>query len=357
MNIFLTLKCGKNDSVFFIQQFSTQNNIEQVYTFRDIASDDLPKVKYITSLIPAFGSLNFLFRVFQMLLYFKAKPSLIVGIYEIPHGLIAMIVGKLLNKPSVISIIGNPAYTKLRHGFRLQLTMWLLKHTDFITVTGNASKNFLSSKGINERKIFVLPNTMDFDGFYPVPGLQKEFDIISLGRLSDEKKVDQILRIIFELKKQNSNIRAAIGGTGPERKTLEDLSNTLNLTDNVTFLGFVPDEDLGSFFSKGKVFVLTSETEGFPRTIIQAAACGVPVVASNVGDMTDVIEHGENGLLVQQWSDTKSFVHNIQLLLDDEALRKQFSQKLEKKVRNQFHSTEAYKIWQLIFSQVQKKHI
>lgn len=351
MNIFLTLRCGHNDSAFFIQPFIDQVRIENIIVFRDTESLAFDKVKYVTNAIPLLGRLNFLLRIFQILVRNQEKPAAIFGIYEIPHGLIAVIAGKLMRKPSVVSIIGNPAYTKLRKGFRMKLTLWILRNANFVTVTGTKSKAFLISNGISESKISILPNTMDFTGFNRI-AIDKKYDIISLGRISKEKRVDLIVRIVYELKKKNLNIRAAIGGTGHELSIIKQLIQNLDLEENIHLTGFVPEDKLAEFFNHGQVFVLTSETEGFPRTIIQAAACGVPVVASNVGDMTDVIDHKINGLLVENPTDINEYVGYIQYLMNNPDVVDKFAKALNQKVREDFTTKKATRVWENILRQI-----
>lgn len=356
MNIFLTLKCGENDSAFFIQQFSEQNDIDQVIVFRDTKSNSLKKVTYVEKASVFLGPINFPFRILQMWKHRKLNPALIAGIYEIPHGLIAVICAAILNRPSVVSIIGNPAYAKLRKGLRMQLTMWILRKANYVTVTGSSSKKFLITKGLPEKKIWILPNTMDFSGFIRSTSKIKKYDIISLGRLSEEKKVDQIIRIIAELKKSYPNLKAAIGGTGPEKDKLHQLSNDLGVNDVIDFLDFVPNDELPIFLASGQIFLLTSETEGFPRTIIQAASCGAAIVASNVGDINDVINHEINGFLVDQWDDIAAFVNYIKILLDNPDLAGKFVEKLDSKVRLQFDNKQALNVWNNIINERKQRN-
>jgi glycosyltransferase involved in cell wall biosynthesis len=349
--VFLTLKCGENDSAFFIQQLSEQNDIDRVIVFRDYKSRSLKKVTYIERAANFLGPINFLLRVLQMWKLRKLNPVILAGIYEIPHGLIVVIFALITKKPSVVSVIGNPAYTKLRRGFRMQLTMWILRKASYITVTGSRSKNYLITKGLPENKIWILPNTMDFNGFNRPKAKDKKYEIISLGRLSEEKRVGQIILVIAELKKNFPDLKAAIGGTGPEKGKLQQLSNDLGLNDTIDFLGFVPDDELPGFLGSGRVFILTSETEGFPRTIIQAASCGAAIVASKVGDITDVIDHEKNGFLVERWDDTMSFVKYTKTLLENMNITEQFIEKLDAKVRIQFDNAHAMKVWKDIITE------
>jgi glycosyltransferase involved in cell wall biosynthesis len=352
MKIFLILKSSYNDSNYFIRQISAIRNVEKVIVFRDRMSQEDPKVDYITNQKISFSKVSHLLRLIQIVSRINLNPKVIIGIYEIPHGLLAVLAGKILKKPCIVSIIGNPAYSRVRKGLRLKVTNWIFRKARFVTVTGYNSRKYLIDNGLPPHKVVVLPNSMDFKRFFPVVGVKRDYDVISLGRLSKEKRVDQIIRVIYLLKKNHQDIKVAIGGDGPEKGKLEKLIKSLNLERNIKVLGYVSDNDLPTFLSKGKVFLLTSETEGFPRTIIQAAACGAAVVATNVGDISDIIEHNVDGFLVDNYTDIMIFNNYIQLLLSDLNLRKSFVNRLDYKVRTEFANKKATRVWESMFDQI-----
>ena len=227
MNIFITLKCGFLDSYYFIQQLSSLKTVEHVLVFRDEKSLESEKIEYVISKNPQKGKLKFIIRFFQLLKKREINPKVFIGIYEIPHGLLAVIAGKIRKIPSVVSIIGNPAYRKIRKGLRLKLMLWIIRNSTYVTVTGNNSKKYLMKLGISEDKIFILPNTIDLSLFKNLE-LKKEYDIVSLGRINEEKHVELIVKIVQELKKKKPNIKAVIGGTGPEKDKIFDLINKLD---------------------------------------------------------------------------------------------------------------------------------
>jgi len=270
---------------------------------------------------------------------------MIIGIYEIPHGFIAVLAGKIMGVPSTVSVIGNPAYSKLRKGLRMKITMWILRNANYITVTGTNSKKFLVSKGIARDKIKVLPNTLDLSEFKKLNSVNKKYDIISLGRISPEKRIEQIVKIVYKMKERMPTVKAAIAGTGPELPVICELISKLKLDGNIEILGYIPDNQLVDFYNSGRVFVLTSETEGFPRTILQAAACGTPVIASKVGDIDDIIDHGSNGFLINNFMQVEEYVHGILQLLKDDNLYASFSIKLSEKVHTEFVTGKASAVW------------
>jgi glycosyltransferase involved in cell wall biosynthesis len=117
--------------------------------------------------------------------------------------------------------------------------------------------------------------------------------IVYIGRLSPEKGLLTFLRSITLLK---NKVRVLIIGDGPQRDILEAFVKD-NLT-NVEFLGYVPIDKIWEIMSSARVLVLPSECyEGFGRVIIEAYACGVPVVASNIGGIPEIVEDGVTGRL------------------------------------------------------------
>jgi glycosyltransferase involved in cell wall biosynthesis len=323
-NVLLTCKLFDKDAFRFSQPIADLENINKLYVFRDQEAADYPNIEYITPPVKKPAVIKFMYRISQMLLLRVKKIRLIIGIYEIPHGLIAVLVGLLRRKPSVLCIIGNPAYTPVRSGLRKKVTDLIINKASFVTTTGTSSKSFLVNEGVPEYKIFILPNSIDIAYFQP-NSLEKEFDIISIGRLSPEKRILDFIEIVNIIRKTIPGIKVAIGGDGPQRTEIENRIADLNLHDTITMKGYIKDEELVEFYNKSKLFLLCSETEGFPRTVIEAMACGIPCISTNVGDVSDLIQDNITGGLVHNISDLKSFADKSIHLLNDKAYYDQIS--------------------------------
>ena len=123
------------------------------------------------------------------------------------------------------------------------------------------------------------------------------FVLLTSGRLSPIKGIDVALRAVRTLRENGFNVVLWIAGTGPEEARLQDLVRELKLTDHVKFLGFV--NDLTSIFSKVDFLLQPStRTEGVPNSVLEAMASGMPVIASRVGGVPELIAHRETGILV-----------------------------------------------------------
>ena len=225
----------------------------------------------------------------------------------------------------------------------------MLKRAKTITVTGSKSKAILVKNGINQQKIHCLPNSLNINHFVKT-NEEKVYDIITLGRLSSEKELGNFLKIVFLLTKTNSNIQVGIAGKGPEKEYLEKMIVNLHLGKNVKMLGFV--NDLVDFYNSGKIFVLTSSTEGLARTVVESMACGIPCVASNVGDMEDVIDNDINGYLIQDYSDLNEFSKKINLLLNSKNIYENMSDDSIIKIRKNYSYEAATKVWEEIIDKV-----
>ena len=125
----------------------------------------------------------------------------------------------------------------------------------------------------------VVPNGVDFYRLQEIKPSNEAFDIFYLGRLISHKNVDVLLRAVSIAREKIQDIRCGIIGDGPEMGKLRTLSGELGLDENVTFFGFIEsDEEVYARMRSSKIFVLPSTREGFPNTILEANACGLPAM-------------------------------------------------------------------------------
>ncbi len=190
------------------------------------------------------------------------------------------------------------------------------------TVSKPTAERLLSWR-VPKSKVSVVPSFyLDHQMFLALghPS-QKQYDVAFCGRLVQNKGLDTLLRAIAK----RPRMTLLVIGDGPERARCEELSRQLDISERVEFRGWLPaQEDVLKTLMTAKVFVMNSLSEGGPRIALEAMACGLPIIATKVGVMPDVIEHGKNGLLTTGEPD--DLIQQIEMLLKDETLRTNIGQ-------------------------------
>jgi glycosyltransferase involved in cell wall biosynthesis len=177
----------------------------------------------------------------------------------------------------------------------------------------------LRERGIVGEEIAVIPNGVDLLRFVPPPQGRRfsEPTILYLGRLKRYKGVELILRSVARLREGSIPVRLLIAGKGDHLDSLRGLQADLGLGDMVTFLGYVSEEEKVRLLQQSWVHVLTSQKEGWGISILEAAACGTPTVASDSDGLRDAVQDGRTGLLVPH-GDVDALSMALSRLLGDE---------------------------------------
>ena len=349
MKVKLACKLFNDDASYFLEPLLQHDDLESLFLYRDGIASKLPD-NLEKKIIGKYSKnkIKFISRLFAMMK--KPTVDLYVGIYEVPHGILAILSAKWNRRPSVVSIIGNPKYSFRNKGFRGYVTKWIYRKADFITVTGSASKEFLiNEKGLLENKVLVLPNSIPIESFRNLK-IEKKYDLITLGRISPEKGLINFLEIISEVLELIPDLKVGIAGKGPKQEELANTIKLKGLENNVFLLGYVSNIEI--FLNEGKVFVTTSKTEGLPRTAIQSMACGTPVIASNVGDMKDLVVNNETGVLIDDPNDNQAFYSSILELLDNYS---EYQERCIQYVHDNFSSRAGLSTWDTIFKTIKEK--
>jgi glycosyltransferase involved in cell wall biosynthesis len=194
-------------------------------------------------------------------------------------------------------------------------------------------------------KIVVVPNGINIQDFN-IPyskeecreklGLPKNKNIILfLGVLHPKKGPDVLIKAMPQIISKVPNAELLVAGDGVMKEYLEALVNKLGINRYVKFVGFVEDNIKPMYYKAADVFCLpsTMTTESFGIVNLEAMACGVPIVASKIGGIPDVVKDRENGLLVPP-KDTSTLASMIIYLLENEGLRKKMGGNARKKVEN-----------------------
>ena len=157
--------------------------------------------------------------------------------------------------------------------------------------------------------------------------------VVAVGRLSKEKAFDVLIQAFADLLATGLDATLLIAGDGPERESLQNQVASLGVADSVRLIGHVADPR--DVYAAADVFALSSTSEGLPNSLLEAMACGVPVVATTVGAVPSVVTDESNGLLCPA-SDASSLTLALNRLLSNEALRDQFSSAALHTIENRF---------------------
>jgi glycosyltransferase involved in cell wall biosynthesis len=151
----------------------------------------------------------------------------------------------------------------------------------------------------------------------------------SLGRMTDQKGYDVLVRGLREL----PGVTAVVVGDGPQRSEIEALASAVGVRDRFKVLGW--RADARRYLPVLDVFVLPSRFEGFPLSIVEAMLAGTPVVATDVGSISEAIVHGETGLLVSP-DDPDALARAVQALLDDPPRRRALAEAARHRASERF---------------------
>ncbi|MFC2154530.1 glycosyltransferase family 4 protein [Candidatus Altiarchaeota archaeon] len=326
--------------------------VEEVHVIRYYKGPPLDGVTYhcpprILGRIPIVRILsNFLL---ALIVGFRHKPDFIVGYYLVSHGIVATATSKILRKPVVVSLIGTDFSLHLRRSYGW-LLIKILFFVDVIAVKGERSRDALVALSIPKENIFIVHNFLDLEKFKQHK-MDKIYDVVSVGRLINVKRMDFFLEVVAELKKKFPQIKTAIVGEGPLQDRLEEKRSMLGLKDNVSFLGF--RRDIPEILNQSRIFLLTSEEDELPFSMMEALACGLPVVVPDVGNISEVISSEENGFIIES-SLTSDYEKAVSRLLNEDELREHISQN-NRRLAQGFGVGRVRKEWGRIFDFLEGK--
>jgi glycosyltransferase involved in cell wall biosynthesis len=168
-----------------------------------------------------------------------------------------------------------------------------------------------------------------------------------LGRLSPEKGVDILIHATKLMASQDRDVKVVIAGDGPLRGLIERELNNEIRSGRVELLGWLPHEKVPDFLSKIRLLLMPSYTEGLPSALIETIACGTPVLTSRVGEIPQVVIHGETGFLIDELNPHNIASLALKLIKDEESLRR-MSTRCSTYMMEFFKEDEVIHVWKKI---------
>jgi len=250
--------------------------------------------------------------------------------YAIPHASAALMAKQILAEqgmkiPVITTLHGTDITLVGREASYEPVVSWSINNSDCVTAVSASLKQDTIKHFPISREIQVIPNFIDFERFNKKPrehfkkaiAPNAEKIIVHTSNFRKVKRVGDVIRVFHKVQ-QIIPSRLLLIGDGPERSNLEKVCRELQVCEKVTFLG--KQEAIEEILSVCDLFILPSETESFGLSALEAMACEVPVIASNVGGLPEVVIHDKTGYLSEVGDIDKMSEYAIDLLKDENKL-------------------------------------
>lgn len=228
--------------------------------------------------------------------------DLIDAHFVYPDGYSAVKIGRCLGIPVVVTARGSDINLYSDMGRIYPKLIHVLSNADALIGVSNALINKMRALGAPEDRLKHIPNGIDLESFKPGDARGRTRNgskLLTVGNLVTGKGMDVVIGAFAQVIQDRQNLELTIVGDGPERTALVQLVKTLNLEGHVQFKGALPHSFLPAVFRNSDIFCLGSHMEGCPNVVLEALACGVPVVAAAVGGIPELVKNKNQGILVQ----------------------------------------------------------
>jgi len=170
--------------------------------------------------------------------------------------------------------------------------------TKIVCVSDATKRALIDHYNISEKKITTIYNAVDRNQFHPLGEEKDPTSIVYVGRIDKRKGIEFLIRSMPLVVQRIPEAHLLVGGKGGLLETMKSLVTRLHLERNVTFLGFVPDDQLNALYNRAQCVVAPSVFEGFGITVIEALAAGTRVVGSDTDGIREILNSGDYGRLV-----------------------------------------------------------
>ncbi|NQE05076.1 D-inositol-3-phosphate glycosyltransferase [ANME-1 cluster archaeon GoMg1] len=252
------------------------------------------------------STLTFVLLTPFFIMKYRKKIDVLQCMMIYPNGFIGLLLNKLFEIPFFSWIRGGDWYFAKNNRIKRKMIASVLRNS-LVVVQSNEIKKDVESE-FPEANLKIIPNAVDILGIRA----NGEY-IIFVGNLIERKGVKYLIKAM-----KNVKGKLIIVGDGPERKKLEKLAQSLEV--NCEFVGAVAPEKVSEYLMKGKLFVLPAvKGEGFPNVILEAMSVGLPVVATSLGGIPDLVKNGETGFLVKP-ADVEALAGKITEIVNNDSL-------------------------------------
>ncbi len=230
------------------------------------------------------------------------RPDVIHVPWLNPEGVAGCLLGERYSIPCVVQAQGSDVNHYLRQYPGRKKFIGDIQKATALSFVSQALENAATNLGLTHRNQKVIYNGVDIDIFKPSKELRsnKLKTIVTITKMNPVKNLGLLLNGFSRLPSDyQDNAELILVGDGPCRQDLEKLTRDLNIESKVHFAGHASHDNVVTYLQKADIFCLSSLSEGLPVAVLEAMACGLPVVATNVGGVSEAVIEGSTGLLVE----------------------------------------------------------
>lgn len=262
--------------------------------------------------------------------------DLIDAHYYYPDGVAAALLAKWFGKPYVVTARGTDLNFIPQYPLPRRMIHWAARHAQASIGVCTALVDVLRDWGLDPDHLHVMRNGVDLVRFQPQPqaamrhqlGIDGTPVLISVGYLIERKGHNIAIDALAKLLPTHPDAQLLIVGDGPERKALEQQVSNLSLTGKVRFTGAIPNTELAKWYSAADALLLCSSREGWANVLLEAMACGTPVVATRIWGTPEVVSNRTAGRLMAS-RDASALVDSLHDLLANPPSRDEVRQHAE----------------------------
>ncbi|WP_457673021.1 glycosyltransferase family 4 protein [Thiolapillus sp.] len=249
------------------------------------------------------------------------NPDLLLSSWAYPEGVAGTRIAGRLGIPAFVKVHGSDINViASRASIQKQIRAWG-RQVEGIASVSAALKKKMVSMGIDGKKIRVIYNGIDHQRFHPLPRKEARTRlamgdsriILYVGNLKREKGCVDLAEAFVRIAPHHPDLRLCIAGAGTMRETIAATAARAGLEHRVILLGKVDHEDLNHWYNAADLVCLPSYNEGVPNVLLEAMACGTPVVATGVGGIPEVVN--ENTGLLSEAGDLQALTRNLETAL------------------------------------------
>lgn len=289
----------------------------------------------------------------------RVKPQLLHVHYAAGYGVLGRLSGF---HPRILSIWGSDVFVApYRSSFQRRVIQKNLRSYDILCATGNAIARQARSVCEGLSDIRITPFGVDVHRFRPDPA-KRDASKITIGTVKKYHPfygIDLLVRAFARVRQRflesepeiGRRLRLMLVGSGDHKAEIEALVRSLGISDVSDVLGPVPHHEVPNYLNRLDVYVCPSRSESFGVAVLEASACGVPVVVTNVGGLPEVVEDGKTGFIVPP-EDLDALVDAVETLVRRPDLRSQMGQAGREMVARRYSWDESVRIMENVYAEV-----